>query len=352
MFAVTLGFLFLCSCNYVVCQQSSITREIVSDISKSLATEFARRGVHTVVVLHCHDNCQDKIKPLSSHGLTSSCICDIKDVRNWQHAFAHRKARDIHNTTLLPSSDDSRHSKAGGVGVVVLEADQQYITLLNILRQKSFIKAVAVYGAFEGPGVHVAISAPHAAFDKVLFQSESIYREEFSRIYKQQIWGAVGGGSGAGSALSYTSNLRSALIELLTKYNIKSMLDSSCGGMVWMPLVLSKITESQPSFRYMGTDVVDWLIEKHAKQFANHSNWVFKTVDYAHEPLPSGYELVFSRDSLQHLPLEATWMLLNNVRNSGAKYLLVGSYVDARDPNHDIKVIVGQVVSCLLCAVC
>jgi hypothetical protein len=31
-------------------------------------------------------------------------------------------------------------------------------------------------------------------------------------------------------------------------------------------------------------------------------------------------------------------MLLNNVRNSGAKYLLVGSYIDDTNPNSNIKV--------------
>jgi hypothetical protein len=39
---------------------------------------------------------------------------------------------------------------------------------------------------------------------------------------------------------------------------------------------------------------------------------------------------VFSRDSLQHVPLHATYQFLNNVKASGAKYLLVGSYLGAR----------------------
>lgn len=48
----------------------------------------------------------------------------------------------------------------------------------------------------------------------------------------------------------------------------------------------------------------------------------------ANQPLPQGYDLVWSRDSLQHLPLHATWQFLNNVRASGAKYLLVGTYLE------------------------
>jgi hypothetical protein len=53
----------------------------------------------------------------------------------------------------------------------------------------------------------------------------------------------------------------------------------------------------------------------------------FACVDASHEPLPAGYDLVFSRDSLQHLPIASAYKFLHNVRASGAKYLLVGSYL-------------------------
>lgn len=59
-------------------------------------------------------------------------------------------------------------------------------------------------------------------------------------------------------------------------------------------------------------------------------------IDYASQPLPKGYDLVFSRDSLQHIPLHGTWQYLNNVRASGAKYLLVGSYIKNPWPNQNV----------------
>jgi hypothetical protein len=59
-------------------------------------------------------------------------------------------------------------------------------------------------------------------------------------------------------------------------------------------------------------------------------------VDYANQHLPSGYELVFSRDSLQHLPMHGAWQFLNNVKASGAKYLLVGSYIKSTGLNGNI----------------
>lgn len=68
-------------------------------------------------------------------------------------------------------------------------------------------------------------------------------------------------------------------------------------------------------------------------------------VDYSAQPLPVGHELVFSRDSLQHIPMHGAWQFLNNVRASGAKWLLVGSYVTSAAPNQDVGA-GGSVVVC------
>lgn len=141
----------------------------------------------------------------------------------------------------------------------------------------------------------------------------------------------------AGSDLAWTSTLRAELPNIVTKYNVSSMLDSSCGSMHWMPLVLEQLEAQNPSgFRFMGTDVVCSLVGRHKLAFVNHSNWQFQCIDYANQPLPSGYDLIFSRDSLQHLPMHGAWQFLNNVKASGAKWLLVGSYITATSPNGNI----------------
>ncbi len=54
-------------------------------------------------------------------------------------------------------------------------------------------------------------------------------------------------------------------------------------------------------------------------RFAAKPNMQFQCIDYANERLPAGYELVWSRDSLQHVPWHATWQFLNNVKASGAR---------------------------------
>lgn len=141
----------------------------------------------------------------------------------------------------------------------------------------------------------------------------------------------------AGSTLERTEKIRTYLLDVINRFNITSMLDSSCGSMLWMPLLLEKAEEHNPSFRFMGTDVVCTLMDQHRKTFINHTNWDFECIDYANQRLPSGYDLLFSRDSLQHVPLHAVWQFLNNVRTSGARYLLVGSYRHSVDGNKEIK---------------
>ena len=150
----------------------------------------------------------------------------------------------------------------------------------------------------------------------------------FSKVYEVQLWGKDGGGSGTGSSLAATASLRASLANLIAKYRIKSFLDSSCGSMHWMPLVAKAAHEADPEFRFTGSDAVCSLIKQHQATFVTDSAWMdFVCVDGSHEPLPPGRDLVFSRDSLQHLPIASAYKFLHNVRQSGAKYLLVGSYL-------------------------
>ena len=94
--------------------------------------------------------------------------------------------------------------------------------------------------------------------------------------------------------------MRASLIGVLKRYKIKSMLDSSCGSMLWMPLVLREIAKDVPSFRFYGSDVVCNLIEKHKVTFANESNWSFGCNDYG-EVLRSGLVKDLGGVGLGHL---------------------------------------------------
>jgi hypothetical protein len=83
----------------------------------------------------------------------------------------------------------------------------------------------------------------------------------------KKLWGAGGGGSGDGSNLLYTAMIRAALPAFIEKYKIRSMLDSSCGSMHWMPLVLRQVQDKDEEFKFMGTDVACSQIERHKVTF-------------------------------------------------------------------------------------
>lgn len=54
------------------------------------------------------------------------------------------------------------------------------------------------------------------------------------------------------------------------------MLDSSCGSMHWMPLVLKEVQEKDKYFKFMGTDVVCSLMQRHQATFKNDKRFSFQ----------------------------------------------------------------------------
>lgn len=112
------------------------------------------------------------------------------------------------------------------------------------------------------------------------------------------------------------------------------MIDAPCGSFHWMPLVLEKIKLKNSRFRYHGVDVVEKVILKSKLKYANNTadDWQFSVLDFSQKPLPAGYDLIFSRDALQHLPYEKIFDSLKTFsRSIGPRYLLVGSYVEEFD---------------------
>ena len=164
-----------------------------------------------------------------------------------------------------------------------------------------------------------------------------IHQNVFNDIYTNAKWGRGnenGGGSGSGSSLEYTAGFRKQLVELLQNLTgVKALLDTSCGSFLWMPLVLDALPEIE---KYHGLDVACGKLEE-VKSLHETHNRTFSCADYSTVPFPKGYDVIFSRDSLQHVGLAATYYFLGNALDSGARWLVVGSYVDSALPNMNIK---------------
>jgi hypothetical protein len=154
-------------------------------------------------------------------------------------------------------------------------------------------------------------------------------QQVFETIYEKNVWGHRndlngGNGSGIGSAPRHTIYTRQVLHDLIRRYNVSSLLDAPCGSMVWMPLLLNEL---DPPIHYLGVDVVKSVIRQHRQTFQlQRPSMQFQVCDISICGLPLGYDMIFTRDALQHLSPDLVMQFIQNVQESDAKYLVAGSY--------------------------
>ena len=143
----------------------------------------------------------------------------------------------------------------------------------------------------------------------------------FADIYHKKIWNHYGSVCGDGSTEATTKILRKELPKLLEKYKISSILDIPCCDASW----ISKV--EMQDIRYIGADIVPKLTELNSANFANRKNCEFRTLDICSDPLPD-IEMIFCRDCLVHLSNKHIINALENIKKSGAKYLMMTTFPD------------------------
>ena len=171
---------------------------------------------------------------------------------------------------------------------------------------------------------------PASVVDKQLQQpseAKSRLGAVFESIYHDRRWdGGAGGGSGRGSELSAASGASRILFYAAMSLNVTSIVDAPCGAMRWQAPMLPQFAANLPGFRYLGLDVAESVITLNAKRWRHLS----PSVRFEHADLtrysPHGYELIFSRDALQHNSFDDIWRILWRWAESDATWILVGSY--------------------------
>ena len=148
----------------------------------------------------------------------------------------------------------------------------------------------------------------------------------FEEIYLTNVWGNSESHSGHGSSASATRFLRTALSQLLSDLGVKSMVDVPCGDFNWMRLL-------DPPVDYFGADIVPQLIEANQQKYSRPGR-AFGLLNIVTDPLPRA-DLVFSRDLLVHLSDRDIRAALQNIFDSGARYLVATTFT-SRDKNVDI----------------
>lgn len=150
----------------------------------------------------------------------------------------------------------------------------------------------------------------------------------FSYIYESNLWDGEESKSGIGSGSAETSRLREWIPALLQKLGAGSLLDIPCGDFRWMSeLDLGPIG-------YTGGDIVPAIIENNQRRFETAQRR-FVLLDLARDPLPRA-DVVLCRDCLVHLSFRNIAKALENLRASGAAWLLTTTFTEHAE-NQDVE---------------
>ena len=147
----------------------------------------------------------------------------------------------------------------------------------------------------------------------------SNHKKKFTYIFKSNIWGSVESISGPGSELQNTKNIRSQIPLVISKFNINSIIDIPCGDYNWFKEIDRKII-------YVGADIVDSIINLNNLNYEN-SNTKFIKHNIIIDKIDR-YDLIIVRDLFIHFSDHDINKALNNIINSGSKYLLTTYYND------------------------
>mmetsp|Transcript_108407 Transcript_108407/g.349811 ORF Transcript_108407/g.349811 Transcript_108407/m.349811 type:complete len:451 (+) Transcript_108407:3-1355(+) len=140
----------------------------------------------------------------------------------------------------------------------------------------------------------------------------------YAIIYQYNVWGSDMSRSGTGSDL-WSPEARLAITSLeavVDHFGIRSMLDCACGDATWIvPFFVSQ----HPEISYCGVDIVPEVIEQNKQR---NPGVQFLALDLAESPLPTGADLIFSKETMNHMPLEDALNAIERFRATGALYLL------------------------------
>lgn len=141
-------------------------------------------------------------------------------------------------------------------------------------------------------------------------------KDVFQDIYQHNNWNikTYDSVSGEGSNTEQTHTLRKELPGLLKDLNIQTLLDIPCGDFHWMQQV------DLGNIHYTGVDIVSQLVQQNGKLYANEKR-TFVVADLTKDQLPKA-DLIFCRDCLVHLSFKDILSAMDNIKSSGAAYLM------------------------------
>ena len=162
----------------------------------------------------------------------------------------------------------------------------------------------------------------------------------FDDIYSKRKWSREGNGSGSGSSVKNTKNLRIILTKFILRNGIKTIVDAPCGSCLWTTQWLNDLKRRNIKISYYGFDIADEAVSNCTKTMSyylnNFHNTKIKQGNIADIVIPENTDLLLSRDTLQHLSFNVIFKVLNNFAKYNVKFYMIGGYLDKKD-NIDIK---------------
>lgn len=150
-------------------------------------------------------------------------------------------------------------------------------------------------------------------------------KETFAQIHSENLWGSKESRSDPGSEVKNVERMVPKLQKAIDDLGIKSLLDIPCGDYNWIKRIKVK--------QYVGADIVPDLLEKN--QWLN-PNVDFRLLDVTSDDLPR-FDAVLCRDLLGHFSVENAQKAIENIKRSGARYLISTTFpswkafLDAKD---------------------
>lgn len=314
---------FLFGVAFTISAQAGVNKVASISVDYDLWRDINDHAISTVHLLSCN---QVTSRALKRHTQFANVTCSLRS-----------------DGTPVPSAQNLSVVLIGNPQLVVIDTSTCPLKHCSL----SFIFEVLAFCSSNGVPYVGAIDSVREQFTfydvrtKVITEynpNTSKAQNTFETVYNERRWGDAGDGSGAGSSLEASRSARSVLLRVIKEYGISSMVDAPCGSMAWMPTVLTQLASDNLAIQYVGLDVSCSVVNVHSLRFTRRKNWRFFCADVCHQALPQKFDLVFSRDALQHVPIEYAFAFLSNVKKSKAKFLLVGSYLNSTKPNVDINI--------------
>ena len=175
-------------------------------------------------------------------------------------------------------------------------------------------------------------------------EDEKERQSSFVNIFQRRVWGGSESdavelsASGPGSTLKRTDVVRQTLecvindVKYALKKKVLRVLDIPCGDLRWMSVFLRNRTDIE----YTGMDIVPDIIEHHKKTYSNQP-WTFRVHDIVAEPLPTSYDLIFSREMTQHLTIADTLRVIQHFSESGSHFSMMTTYPSSSNNERELN---------------